>query len=634
MGCVYVSFFFFLSLSLTVRPGLSRYVPVCPGTSRSVPVCPGLSRSVPVDFDIEGCKHAGAKMIHRALLSILLSSVLSVSSKATTPAVRQESKTAFFGEDIHLPVAVWDGEVVFRSKTNASAEVVLLRGGRVLHERGKLNSLGHLVLEDVREEDEGVYTVRNPSRPQHTSTLLLSVRDCALETVVKYGDTYHFPLSNIQGPITLEFRHSPLQANATLPLEATDPPAVVLYNQTAVAGEYVGRLRVSDRKVVLHGVTMTDEGSFTVLDRDGKVRGRNCLNVIKHEDFLHLEYGETLRLNLYLNHSRVSVTYTPSWDRRARPVLDQGVLVVPQDPLLDGRLSVEDSQLLLRKSRVADRGMFRVTDLLGFAVADAHIQVDAFKLSNLYVVILSLLGLIALLLVLCLLSCLYKVHRRNQKNKKLTLLAQQAGKGDGQAFRQVVHEAYTRFTEESQMQSSWEENPTESTEVTIKGLEVSRPGHYHALPSYKEALEMSDSGAECPSMALPLDSDAEGPMTFTSHRLLLDGCDGVGSDGVGSASALSDSTEAAPVPQDPDPSSDVPTPDSAVAAVAAVRSPDSCATSAHPAFDARPAVAVVPSDATPDGSLRESPPGETDPAKLAEEGGEGSPGEGGEGAAI
>jgi hypothetical protein len=30
--------------------------------------------------------------------------------------------------------------------------------------------------------------------------------DCAVETVVKYGDTYHFPLSNIQGPITLEFR--------------------------------------------------------------------------------------------------------------------------------------------------------------------------------------------------------------------------------------------------------------------------------------------------------------------------------------------------------------------------------------------------------------------------------------------
>ncbi|CAL8253930.1 unnamed protein product [Lota lota] len=553
--------------------------------------------------------------------------------RAYVEAVRRsymaESKTAFFGEDVHVAVPP-RGEVVFRSKANASLEVVLLRGG-VAPRRGRLDPLGHLVLEDVREEDEGVYTIRNPGAPQHPSTLLLNVRDCAMETVVKYGDTYHFPLHNIQGPITLEFRQSPLQPNASLLLEATDSPALVLFNRTAAAGEYAGRLRVSDRKVLLHAVTMTDEGSFTVLDHDGKVRARNCLNVIKHEDFLHLEYGETLRLNLHQSPSRVSVTYTPSWDQRARPVLDRGVLVEPLDPLLDGRLSVEDSRLLLRKTRVADRGMFRVTDLAGFPVADAHVLVDAFKLSNLYVVILSLLGLIALLLVLCLLSCLYKVHRRNQKNKKLTLIAQQAGKGDGQAFRQVVQDAYTRFTEESQMQSTWEENTTESTEVTIKGLEVSRPGHYQALPSYKEALEMSDSGAECPSTALPLDSDAEGPPTFTSHQLLLDGCSPAGRHGADGV--LSDSTEA---PPDPDPS-DLATPDSAAAA--AVRSPDS-ALSASPASNARSRAAGVDGvaagdGATPDGSLRwsaspgaTSPPGEWEPAKMAEEGGSGGGGEG------
>lgn len=55
---------------------------------------------------------------------------------------------------------------------------------------------------------------------------------------------------------------------------------MVLYNQTAVAvDEYVGRLSVSEKRVTLHSVRMTDEGSFTVLDRDGKVRRRNCLNV-------------------------------------------------------------------------------------------------------------------------------------------------------------------------------------------------------------------------------------------------------------------------------------------------------------------------------------------------------------------
>lgn len=62
--------------------------------------------------------------------------------------------------------------------------------------------------------------------------------------------------------------------------QTADPPPVVLYNQTVVSAEdYVGRLSVSEKRVMLHSVRMTDEGSFTVLDREGKVRRRNCLNV-------------------------------------------------------------------------------------------------------------------------------------------------------------------------------------------------------------------------------------------------------------------------------------------------------------------------------------------------------------------
>lgn len=63
---------------------------------------------------------------------------------------------------------------------------------------------------------------------------------------------------------------------------------------------------------------------------------------------------------------------------------------------------------------------------------------SAYKLPPLTVAILSMLGLIASMLLVCLLSCLYKVHKRNEKNKKLVLLAQQAGKGDGEAFREVT----------------------------------------------------------------------------------------------------------------------------------------------------------------------------------------------------
>lgn len=54
----------------------------------------------------------------------------------------------------------------------------------------------------------------------------------------------------------------------------------MLYNQTGVkVEEYVGRLSVTDKRVILHSVRMKDEGSFTVLDHENKVRRRNCLNV-------------------------------------------------------------------------------------------------------------------------------------------------------------------------------------------------------------------------------------------------------------------------------------------------------------------------------------------------------------------
>lgn len=150
-----------------------------------------------------------------------------------------------------------------------------------------------------------------------------SFPECALEHVVKYGETYTIPLNHIEGPITLMFRCSQVyvwptktekhsifflyteheniventgffydfshslvillvsrpgldQGNHTL----TKTPPLVMYNRTTVlAAEYAGRLIVSEKRVMLHSVRMTDEGSYMVLDRDNKVQKRNCLNV-------------------------------------------------------------------------------------------------------------------------------------------------------------------------------------------------------------------------------------------------------------------------------------------------------------------------------------------------------------------
>ncbi|XP_029023616.1 uncharacterized protein LOC114866110 [Betta splendens] len=457
------------------------------------------------------------KVISAAVLSVLFCTAVSASSKG------EEHRTAFFDEDV--PIKLLPGnvsEVVFTPANGSAGEVVLMRAGRLVPGgSGRLRHVpDHLVIEDVKEENEGTYTVRSSTDATVMKRLVLIVRDCSVEQVVKYGESYHIHLKEVEAPVTVEFRPSLVLANETASHSTTELPSILLYNQsTVLSDEFSGRLSVSDKWVTLHSVRMTDEGSYTVKDRSGKARRRNCLNVREHQTFLHLLYGGNLRMKLYRHHSNLSITYRPKSDNRERVVLDRGVLLEPQDPLLEGRLSVEGSELLLKKLHVADTGVFRVTDLSGFAVAHVYIEVEAYKLPPLAVAVVSMLSLIAFMLLVCLLSCLYKIHRRNEKNKKLLLLAQQAGKGDGDAFRQVVHEAYTRFTEESLTQSVCDK-PSERTEVTIKGLEVSKPGRYQALTS-DHFLEMSDSGAEFTHSGLPLDSDTEPALTFASHKPLL-----------------------------------------------------------------------------------------------------------------
>ncbi|XP_026203093.1 uncharacterized protein LOC113153625 [Anabas testudineus] len=521
------------------------------------------------------------KVIRAAVLGILFCTAVLASSKAR----KDERRVAYFGENIDITVPPGNvSEVVFIPSNQSFDQVVLMQAGQVvqkdqvvqthqgLRPRYYVNTQGHLVLQQVKEEDEGMYVVRKTNDSTVIKRLILTVRDCSVEQVVKYGESYYMHLNPADSPIVLEFRPSPAQVNQTEGIPVTEPPPILLYNMSTVtAEEYVGRLSVTDKRVTLHSVRMTDEGSFTVRDRQGAVKGRSCLNVREHQNFEHIPYGENLKIRLYMHRANLNIVYRPKSDNQDRVILEQGVLVTPLDPMLEGRLTVEGSELIMKKVQVSDTGVFKVTDLAGFPVAHVYIEVDAYKLPPLTVAILSMLSLIAFMLLVCLLSCLYKVHKRNEKNKKLTLIAQQAGKGDGEAFRQVVHDAYTRFTEESITQSV-SDKPSERTEVTIKGLEVSKPGRYQALSS-DNFLEMSDSGAECTS-GLPLDSDTDAALTYASHKPLLNAMFPTAvADGV-----HSDSLEATVVPD---------------GELSASRTPDSVA-SASPASNPRSLEAATP----------------------------------------
>lgn len=88
-----------------------------------------------------------------------------------------ERRTAFFGEDIFFLVPPGNvSEVVFKPRTNNSAEVVLLQAGKVVSPRCHISSLGHLVLEDAKEEDEGLYIFRNISSPNTPKHIVLAVK--------------------------------------------------------------------------------------------------------------------------------------------------------------------------------------------------------------------------------------------------------------------------------------------------------------------------------------------------------------------------------------------------------------------------------------------------------------------------
>ncbi|XP_077382001.1 uncharacterized protein LOC144021761 [Festucalex cinctus] len=428
-------------------------------------------------------------------LTILLSAVVSVSGK-----VNEESKTSFLGEDFHILLHAPGLEVTFRA-TSRSPEVALMRGGVVVGNRAKKNlHLSHLVVDSLVEGDEGVYTVKNIEDPEDVRRIRLYVRDCYNEQTVKYGENYRIPLLGVTSPITLEHRPSAVEANMT------SRPALVLLTSTGVAREgYQGRISVSEHHVVLKSATGADDGSYTVRDARGAVRVKICLQVIEHQHFVNLHHGERLKINLMLNSSLVHLYYSADTDHQMRLLMDRGEFTDAQTKLgFEGRLSTEGSLVYLDQVKRSDEGLFKVTDAQGLPMSSIHMELKPYKLESIYVAIIALLSLLVFLLLACLLSCLIKVQKRAKRAATLEKIAQNAGKEDeGEAFRQVVKNI-TKLSEESKHSQADNTEKSQSTEVDIKGLEVSS----------KEVgignLDTSDSGVGF-NTALPLDTDTDAP---------------------------------------------------------------------------------------------------------------------------
>ncbi|XP_059195243.1 cadherin-related family member 5 isoform X2 [Centropristis striata] len=421
--------------------------------------------------------------------SFLLTTALSDTVKA------DEFKTLLNKEDFHIELTSPLIEIKFRGSAQRSPVVTLWQSGKVIGSRAKLNKgLSHLVIDNVAEEDEGTYFIKDPENEKNNRNITLVVRDCTVEDIVKYGDNYHIQLLRVTPPITLEYKPSTVEANQTA------RPALVLYTSSGMSREgYQGRIHVSERQVILSAVTGADEGSYTVRDGEGVIQRKNCLNVKEHQNFVILSSGKKLKINLILNSSLVQLYYTPENGDKNYLLLDKGVFKTDETGLdLEDRISLEGPWVILSQINEADVGQYKVTDILGFTVSSTHVKLEPYKLESLYVAIIALVGLLVFLLLVCLLSCLIKVKKRAKRAAALEKIAQNAGKEDeGEAFREVVKNI-TKLSEESKHSQADNTEKSQSTE----GLEVSS----------KEVgvgnLETSDSGVGF-NTALPLDTDTD-----------------------------------------------------------------------------------------------------------------------------
>ncbi|KAF6721992.1 hypothetical protein FQA47_007601 [Oryzias melastigma] len=423
------------------------------------------------------------------VLSFIIGAALS------TPPKDEESKVLLQKEDFYILLPSQLLEVSFTNRSNPRAPVLLMRGGKLVGSRQDKLSLNrdHLIVKNVGEGDEGLYTLKDPNGVQR---IRLTVRDCTFERLIDYGGNFHIPLWEANPVITVEFRPKAVEANQT-----SSPALVVLTAAGDTTPPYQGRATMGERVFTLNAVTGADEGSYTVMDYKGATKNKVCLNVKAHQHFETPAYGKKLKINLIVNSTLVQLYYNT--DQGSHLLLDKGEFTnAPAELGFQDRLSLEGSIVFLDQLKETDNGVFMIKDMQGFVFSNIHLKVKPQRLELLYVAIIALLGILAFLLLVCLLSCLIKVKKRAKRAAALEKLAQNAGKEDeGEAFRQVVKNI-TKLSEESKHSQADNTEKSQSTEVDIKGLEVSS----------KEVgvgnLETSDSGVGF-NTALPLDTDTD-----------------------------------------------------------------------------------------------------------------------------
>ncbi|XP_067373848.1 uncharacterized protein [Channa argus] len=217
------------------------------------------------------------------------------------PAEGEEVQMLCVGEEFHLPVYSTSRTVIFTPHPDGPKRILLektmVKDPRYEWTRDKM-----LVLNEVTQSDQGLYAIKLLSGFTY-ETVRLIVSDCIKSFHRNYGDSFEHIIP--ENGSLLEF--SPRGA----PPEATP---IVLWNQTdpQSGGRRRGRLLRGGKVWVAERVKQTDQGNYTVRDRQGKVLIRSTLTVRGYSFNITRFTKESLNLPLFLPVPHAHLIFTPT----------------------------------------------------------------------------------------------------------------------------------------------------------------------------------------------------------------------------------------------------------------------------------------------------------------------------------
>ncbi|TNM98759.1 hypothetical protein fugu_013323 [Takifugu bimaculatus] len=261
------------------------------------------------------------KMSLPVLLTILL----------ILPLAAGEREVLCAGKEFRLPVYSTSRTVTF-TPDSGEPKRVLLENTSVKDPRFKLTKGRMLVLREVTESDQGLYSIKLLSGFTY-EILQLKVLDCIASYQRYYGENFE---QNIpENAALLEF--SPLGA----PAEAMP---VVLWNRTDTEAGNAGRGRLEQggEVWVAERVSQVDQGNYTVRNVNGNVLSYSRLTVRAHSFNFTRLIKQSMSLPLPVSHGNLIFIPTQYPKTTSLDESDPGPYYGPVQLIREGKITDSD----------------------------------------------------------------------------------------------------------------------------------------------------------------------------------------------------------------------------------------------------------------------------------------------------